>query len=187
MKLRSSIAFFEFHAASQKCYNKVIIKPELLRKYPNFRSMPSLAFIPLHQIWRGCSPQTYGESTILLVSKLISVLSFTNFILCINISWFVLHRWMRFKWKNVCWPWQRRWTGIVAIWLLHGPLTGLAWSLDFDTLQVCMMVAALSTASRFVFCLVCFEFMCSQPQNISCFGIEIMHNPASYAGELLSQ
>jgi hypothetical protein len=50
-----------------------------------------------------------------------------------------------------------------------------------------MMVAALSTASRLLFCLLSFDFVCSQPQNVSCFGIEMMDNPAHYAVELLSQ
>ena len=76
----------------------------------------------------------------------------------INISCFMLHRWMRYKWENVCWPRKWRWTGIVVTWLLRGLLTGLAWWLDLDTLQVCMMVAALSTASRFVVLSSLFRF-----------------------------
>jgi len=89
----------------EKCYNEVITRPELLRKYKNF------------------SPQTYGESTLALVSKLIDECDMDG-------KTFV--------------------------------------DLGSGVGQVCMMVAALSSAS-------------------SCFGIELMDHPAHYAVELLSR
>ena len=88
-------------------------------------------------------------------------------------------------------PRQRRWTGIVVTSTLCGALTafaGLPRLLDFDNWQVCMMFAALSSASRCVV-LIQTKDLRFHPTviNCSCFGIELMDNPAHYAVELVSR
>jgi hypothetical protein len=63
---------------------------------------------------------------------------------------------MRHAWQDIRRPRQRRRTGITQ--LLHHAFTTsayLAASLDVGMSQVCMMVAALSSASRSVFLCWC--------------------------------
>ena len=175
-----------FLTFTQKCYNEVITRPELLRKYKNFRWVPCAKCLRIRFDVVSVHRPTANQHS----------LSFPN--------WSVWFLWRICYCASMCHAscctdecdmdgktFVDLGSGVGQVLWWH-PLCVALWqhsrSLDFDNWQVCMMFAALSSASRCVV-LIQTKDLRFHPTviNCSCFGIELMDNPAHYAVELVSR